>query len=95
MVLLNEKLPQVVKYSGCHIASVTDAKMMAVNERPFNNKIPLKANARHTKNKASDQPDKFVWPATHNKILATAKIAETEKNTIDFVGITITGLLIN
>lgn len=42
------------------MAIATDAKMIAVNERPFNNAIPLKANARHKKNKARDQPDKFV-----------------------------------
>ena len=77
------------------MVTVTDEKMMAVNDKPFNNLFSLTANERHKKNKASDQPDKLVCPPNHNKIVAAAKIADTKKNTIDFFGIDVLNLLVN
>lgn len=77
------------------MVTVTDEKIMAVNDKPFNNFFSLNAKARHKKNRASDQPDKFVCPTNHNKIVAAAKIADTEKNTIDFFDIAVLNLLVN
>lgn len=48
------------------MANVTAAKMITVKDKPFSNKLPLKAIERLTKNKVSDQPDRLVFPVIQN-----------------------------
>ena len=65
------------------MATVTDEKIMAVNDKPFNSALLRKPNAIAKKNKASDHPAKFVLSVNHNITAATAHNAANEKKTTD------------
>jgi hypothetical protein len=55
-----------------------------VNERPFNNSIPLNANARLKKNRTNDQPDKLIYPVNQSIVDTIANNTASAEKIIGF-----------